>query len=77
MFLAPFGRHRSALSLNLRDWELFIDRRAAGELRGKGVGRPVGARQVAYDLSWLRAVFHWATKAGADGVPLLEHNRPD
>ncbi|HSM16659.1 MAG TPA: tyrosine-type recombinase/integrase [Gemmatimonadales bacterium] len=74
MFLALFGRDRIALSLNLRDWELFIDWRSAGEPSGTDAARPVGPRQVAYDLSWLRAVFHWATKAGADGVPLLERN---
>jgi integrase len=74
IFLALFGRDRGALSLNLRDWDLFIDWRSSGDFSGKDVARPVGARQVAYDLSWLRAVFHWGAKAGADGMPLLERN---
>ena len=74
IFLKLWGRDRRAVTLNLRDWEQFIDLRKQGKL-GTGVsGRPVGDRQIEYDLKWLLAVFHWATRAGVDGKPLLERN---
>jgi integrase len=72
MFLEFWGRARPAASLNRRDWEQFIDRRRTGRIGPSH--RPVGDRQLEYDLSWLRAVFHWATQAGVDGKPLLTHN---
>jgi len=72
MFLELWGRDRRAASLNRRDWEHFIDLRRAGRIGP--CGRPVGDRQLEYDLSWLRAVFHWATQAGEDGKPLLAQN---
>lgn len=74
MFLQLFGRDRLARSLNLRDWDRFIDLRRTGEVGPGDNARPVGDRQIEYDLKWLRAVFLWATKAGADGQPLLDHN---
>jgi len=72
MFLALWGRDRPARSLNRRDWDEFIELRRAGRIGP--AGRPVRDRQVEYDLCWLRAVFHWATQAGADGQPLLDRN---
>jgi integrase len=72
MFLELWGRDRRAASLNRRDWDQFIDLRRAGKIGP--AGRPVGDRQLEYDLSWLRAVFHWATQAGVDGMPLLARN---
>jgi integrase len=72
MFLKLWGRDRRADSLNRRDWDQFIDGRRSGRI-GPG-GRPVGDRQLEYDLSWLRAVYHWATQAGVDGKPLLARN---
>jgi integrase len=74
MFLRFFGAERPAGSLNLRDWEGFVDARRRGEI-GPGKGsRRVRDRPIEYDLSWLRAVFHWAVKAGRDGEPLLSRN---
>jgi hypothetical protein len=74
MFLAFFGHDRPAMSLNRWDWDAFIEARLT-ERAGPGTAhRPVGDRQIEYDLSWLRAVFRWATMAGPDGQPLLERN---
>ena len=74
MFLRFFGGDRPAGTLNLRDWEGFVDARRSGEI-GPGEGsRRVRDRPIEYDLSWLRAVFHWATRAGRDGEPLLPRN---
>ena len=36
--------------------------------------RPVGNRQIEYDLKFLLAVLNWATKAREQGEPLLERN---
>jgi integrase len=69
MFLALWGRDRPVGTLNRRDWDQFIDLRRAGRIGP--AGRPVGERQLEYDLSWLKAVVHWATQAGVDGTPLL------
>ncbi len=71
MFLAQWGRERHVSSLSLRDWERFVDDRRAGRIGARG---PVADRQIQYDLSWIRAVFNWATKAGMDGQPLLARN---
>jgi integrase len=71
MFLAQWGRERPVSTLSLRDWEQFVDDRRAGRIGARG---PVGDRQIQYDLSWLRAVFNWATKAGIQGQPLLPRN---
>jgi integrase len=75
MFLEFWGRSRAAASLNLRDWEQFIDARRAGRVGPSG--RRVRDRQIEYDLSWLRAVFHWATLAGESGQRLLAQNPLD
>ncbi len=74
MFLALWGRDRPALSLNLRDWDQFIELRRNGDLGPNRKARPVGDRQIEYDLKWLRAVYNWATKAGPDGKPLVDRN---
>jgi integrase len=74
IFLQFFGADRSAIALNLRDWEGFVDARRGGEIGPGDHPHPVRDRAVEYDLSWLRAVFHWATKAGRDGEPLLSRN---
>jgi integrase len=74
MFLQFFGADRPAILLNLRDWEGFVDARRGGEIGPGDQRRLVRDRQIEYDLSWLRAVFHWATKAGRDGEPLLSRN---
>jgi integrase len=74
MFLRFFGRDRLAATLNLRDWENFIDARRAGRIGPNDQPTPVRDRQIGYDLSWLRAVLRWATKAGQDGEPLLPRN---
>lgn len=77
MFLGFFGRTRRAETLNRRDWDRFIRERRSGrvapERRKKSGG--VRDRQIAYDLSWLRAVLNWATLAGdGEGGVLLERN---
>lgn len=71
MFLGQWGRERPVSTLSLRDWEQFVDDRRAGRIGARG---PVGDRQIQYDLSWVRAVFNWATKAGVQGQPLLARN---
>jgi integrase len=75
MFLQYWGRNRLATSLSLRDWEQFVDARRAGRIGPSG--RPVRDRQLEYDLSWLRAVFHWATLAGVAGRRLIPQNPLD
>jgi len=77
MFLDFFGRARRADTLSRRDWDRFIRERRSGKIAppvrpGSG---GVGDRQIAYDLSWLRAVLNWATLAGdGNGGVLLERN---
>ena len=71
-FLQCFGRDRPVMSLTLRDWDAFIEQRRHGAVGPSG--RPVGNRQIEYDLAWFRAVMNWATKAGWDGKPLLSRN---
>jgi integrase len=77
MFLDFFGRARRAETLSRRDWDRFIRERRTGKVvpavrPGSG---GVGDRQIAYDLSWLRAVLNWATLAGdGNGGVLLERN---
>jgi integrase len=71
LFLELWRRDRRVSTLTLREWEQFIDARRDGRIGGRGL---VGNRQIGYDLSWLRAVFNWATKAGINGEPLLLRN---
>lgn len=74
MFLRFFGPDRKARTLNRRDWDRFIHDRRTGKIgpagrNGKFFGkksrtRPVGNRQIGYDLEFLQAVLNWATMAG-------------
>jgi hypothetical protein len=51
MFLRLFGPMRKASTLNVRDWGEFIRLRRSGALTAEhGKGRPVGDRQIEYDL---------------------------
>jgi integrase len=77
MFKRLFGRQRKVRTLSHREWDHFIRERRSGRLApaGKEKPAPVGARQVAYDLAWLRAVLNWATVAGdGEGGVLLDRN---
>lgn len=74
MFLTLWGKQRPVETLNLRDWDEFIARRRSGQLAPGTRPRPVGNRQIEYDLRWLKAVLRWATRAGANGTPLLQHD---
>jgi len=77
MFCRYFGAERRPLTLSRREWDRFIADRRAGRVAPKGVelGKPVGARIIAYDLLTLRAVLNWATVAGdGEGGVLLERN---
>ena len=74
MFLTLWDRDRAAETLNLRDWEQFVELRRCGTIGPSKTSRPVRNRQIEYDLKWLRGVFNWATKAGPDGKPLLARN---
>lgn len=69
--LETLGGGREASSLTHRDAARFVsERRELGDLRpGRRNGGPVGARQLAYDLAFVRAVFNWAVGAG-----LLDRN---
>jgi len=77
MFLEFLGERRQPQTLNLRDWNNFINGRRTGHIRpaGKKAGKPVGNRTIAYDLAWLRGVLNWATMAGEEkGGKLLASN---
>jgi integrase len=77
LFLQLFGNSRKPHSLNLRDWNRFINGRRDGSIcpPGKKKGQAVGNRTVAYDLAWLRAVLNWAELAGdGKGGKLLASN---
>ena len=69
-----WGRDRRVSTLNLRDWDSFIDLRRAGQIGPGKARQPVKDRQIQYDLRWVRAVFRWATQAAIDGTPLLERD---
>ncbi len=75
LFLTLWGRDRRASTLNLSDWNQYIDLRRSGELapKGKRPG-PVGERQLEYDLAFLKAVLNWATMAGPKGECLLDRS---
>jgi len=76
MFKKYFGAERVVTTLSLRDWERFIQDRAAGRV-GPGMGpwKAVGDRTVEMDLRFILAVFNWATLAGdGRGSVLLERN---
>lgn len=74
MFTRVFGAKRKAHSLDIRDWQRFIELRRTGQINPNGHGQPVGDRQVEYDLKTLRAMLNWATKARRNGRVLLERN---
>jgi integrase len=74
MFTRVFGGKRKARSLDIRDWQRFIELRRTGQISPNGHGRPVGDRQVEYDLKTLRAMLNWATNARVNGRALLERN---
>lgn len=71
-------------AINKRHWDRFIRERRAGEIAPAGARtvevdgvkrpRPVGARQVQYDLQFLRALLNWATVAGEDRGPFLQRS---
>ena len=69
--LEILGSTRLVASLTHRDalrW--VVERRQLGDLSGgRRSGRPVGARVLAYDLAFVRAVFNWAV-----GADLIERN---
>lgn len=70
MFLRTFGNQRRASTLTRRDWDQFIRARRAGLIElDHRPQRPVGDRQIQYDLLFLRAVLNWAVSA-----TLLERN---
>lgn len=75
MFARFFGSRCKARSLNIRNWNRFIVERREGRVGPKvDKLRPVGNRQIEYDLKFLLAVLNWATKAREQGEPLLERN---
>jgi integrase len=65
MFMRYFGRTCKTSALNIRDWERFISDRNHGRV-GPASGRKcsVGNRTIQMDLSFLRCVLTWATRAG-------------
>ena len=76
MFTHYFGQTRTASSLNIRDWERFSSDRSHGRV-GPPSGRKlrVGPRTVQMDLSFLRCVLTWATRAGdGHGGSLLDRD---
>lgn len=77
LFLECFGAQRRPVSLSRRDVDTYVRARATGALRPGRVKspRPVGPRQVTYDLKLLKAVLTWATTVNDhSGAPLLERN---
>jgi integrase len=83
LFLAAFGPDRRPDTLNVRDWQHFIQKRRSGELapryrrdaHGNIVRVPVRARVIEQNLKLLLAVLNWAERARADGSGyLLERN---
>lgn len=77
MFLRFFGPDRLAHTLNVRDWDRFTEARRRGLVAPSGNLKMagVGNRQIAYDLTFLRATLNWATLAGnGGGDPLLARN---
>jgi len=85
MFLRYFGADRRARTLNRRDWDNFIQDRRVGKIGPAGRsgkffgqkarGRPVGDRQIGYDLEFLQAVLNWATVSGnGTAARFLDYN---
>jgi integrase len=69
--LEILGGDRLVSSLTHRDaLQWLVERRRRGDLSaGRRSGRPVGARVLAYDLAFVRAVFNWAV-----GADLIDRN---
>jgi integrase len=75
LFLKAFGSNRRPETLNVRDWESFIERRRRGELAISGrEGKSVRARIIQQDLKLLQAVLNWAERARDGGTILLDRN---
>ena len=74
MFLRFFGRGRRPETLSQRDWDRFIQARRAG--RAGLSGKPVGNRTIAWDLTFLMAVFNWAARSTDDRGRLLLARNP-
>lgn len=88
LFCQAFGASREARALSRREWDRFIAERRSGRLAPVGQERKSGTpkpkpravrnRVIAYDLQWLLAVLHWATRAGdGRGDVLLDRNPLD
>ena len=76
MFKEYFGKNRPAATLSWRDFDKFSAARAGGTTgSGPGPWKPVKARTVQKDLSFLSSVLNWATTAGDGlGAFLLDRN---
>ena len=88
LFSQAFGTGREVRALSRREWDRFIAERRSGRLAPGGqkrkrdtpapAPRTVRNRVIAYDLQWLLAVLHWATRAGdGRGDVLLDRNPLD
>lgn len=76
MFVTYLGSDRAARTLNVRDWERFIQDRRKGQVGpGAGPWQPVRDRTIERDLRFIVAVLNWATMAGnGKGGVLLGRN---
>lgn len=75
LFLRLWGPGRDAASLNIRDWNCYIEARRSGKLAPGGTGKPVRDRVLEQDLAFLMAVLNWAVIANnSAGRYLLERN---
>ncbi len=75
MFRRYFGAKRKVSALSILDWTRFIQHRGSGRIGPReGKNKPVGPRQIEYDLKHLRAVLEWATLSRVDGRLLLDRN---
>ena len=76
MFLKAFGANRRVETLNVRDWNSFIDRRRRGEIALPGrEGQTVRGNMLQSDCKLLLAVLNFAVRARDDsGAFLLDRN---
>jgi integrase len=79
MVVEILGGSRLVSSLTHRDAARFLaERRRRGDLRhGSTHGRKLGARQLAYDLAFIRAVLNWGVGAGLVDRNPWQGYRPD